>query len=260
MPSCKNDANRDTTSGTYHLEKQILGDVQDIRTRSTFKNQAQVALLFELEPKSIDDAFLDEGLIHIKQVDDGIYIHQTNINEQLAGIFTKPLPKDKLIHIQELLELLLKPHPTFTMAQNLDLLKTSIEYKIENLEDLVVYSKYFFDILALVKIGLDLTIDLNTCGILPFFNHEQKPESLDASGFLVLWITLGSFGRHPSLDALQINMHIVSLGSAYGDRHRFVHYHTEKLRNRYLIMVRIQMDPSSTTITMVDGGGSPPVA
>ncbi|RDY00467.1 Copia protein, partial [Mucuna pruriens] len=47
---------------TYHPEQQILRDVQDrVRTRSTFKNHAQVALLSKIEPKSIDDTFWDEG-------------------------------------------------------------------------------------------------------------------------------------------------------------------------------------------------------
>ncbi|RDX75889.1 hypothetical protein CR513_44175, partial [Mucuna pruriens] len=40
----------------------ILGNVQDkVRTRSTFKDQAKVASLFEVEPKSIGDALLGEG-------------------------------------------------------------------------------------------------------------------------------------------------------------------------------------------------------
>ncbi|RDX93115.1 hypothetical protein CR513_24654, partial [Mucuna pruriens] len=52
----------------YHPEKQILGDVQDkVRTRSTFKNQAQVALLSKFETKSIDDAVLNEGYIKTMQ-------------------------------------------------------------------------------------------------------------------------------------------------------------------------------------------------
>ncbi|RDX75947.1 hypothetical protein CR513_44121, partial [Mucuna pruriens] len=47
---------------TYHLEQQIIGDVQDrVRTRSTFNDQAQVVFLYKLEPKSIDEPCMDKG-------------------------------------------------------------------------------------------------------------------------------------------------------------------------------------------------------
>ncbi|RDX95613.1 hypothetical protein CR513_21838, partial [Mucuna pruriens] len=49
---------------TYHPKQQILGDVQDkVRTRSTFKDQTQFSFLFELEPKSINDASLVEAML-----------------------------------------------------------------------------------------------------------------------------------------------------------------------------------------------------
>ncbi|RDX62131.1 hypothetical protein CR513_59568, partial [Mucuna pruriens] len=34
-----------------------------VRTRSTFKDQAQVALLFNVEPKNVEDALMDNGWI-----------------------------------------------------------------------------------------------------------------------------------------------------------------------------------------------------
>ncbi|RDY06028.1 hypothetical protein CR513_10047, partial [Mucuna pruriens] len=49
-------------------KKIILGDVEEkVRTRSTFKNQAQVASLSELEPKSINDAISYKGWIKVMQ-------------------------------------------------------------------------------------------------------------------------------------------------------------------------------------------------
>ncbi|RDX91960.1 hypothetical protein CR513_25976, partial [Mucuna pruriens] len=48
-------ASRNWKMKTYHLEQKILGNVQDrVITRSTFKDQAQISLLFELEPKRLD--------------------------------------------------------------------------------------------------------------------------------------------------------------------------------------------------------------
>ncbi|RDY00869.1 putative mitochondrial protein, partial [Mucuna pruriens] len=39
---------------TYHLEQQILGNVEDrVRTQSTFKDQAQITMLLEVGPKNI---------------------------------------------------------------------------------------------------------------------------------------------------------------------------------------------------------------
>ncbi|RDX89914.1 putative mitochondrial protein, partial [Mucuna pruriens] len=52
-------------SRTLTIEESIhyiLGNVQDrVRIRSTFKGHAQVALLYEVKPKNIDDVLLDEG-------------------------------------------------------------------------------------------------------------------------------------------------------------------------------------------------------
>ncbi|RDY04550.1 hypothetical protein CR513_11738, partial [Mucuna pruriens] len=48
--------------------KQILGNIQDrVRTWSTFKDQAQMALLLEVEPKNINEALLDNRWILIMQ-------------------------------------------------------------------------------------------------------------------------------------------------------------------------------------------------
>ncbi|RDX92748.1 hypothetical protein CR513_25075, partial [Mucuna pruriens] len=69
--------------------------------------------------------------------------------EQLIDIFTKPFLEYRLVHIRELLDRNNKP------------------------DDSVVYTKYFFDILVFTHMGLDLTLELTTYGILPFLNHEQ---------------------------------------------------------------------------------------
>ncbi|RDX90268.1 Copia protein, partial [Mucuna pruriens] len=53
---------------TYHPKHHIFRNVQDkVRTRPTFKDQVQVALLSKVEPKSIEDALLDEGWIKAMQ-------------------------------------------------------------------------------------------------------------------------------------------------------------------------------------------------
>ncbi|RDX63651.1 Copia protein, partial [Mucuna pruriens] len=55
---------------TYHLEQQILGNVEDrVKTRSTFKGQARAALLSEVEPKNVDDSFLDDRWIKFQKND-----------------------------------------------------------------------------------------------------------------------------------------------------------------------------------------------
>ncbi|RDX93122.1 hypothetical protein CR513_24661, partial [Mucuna pruriens] len=49
---------------TYHPEQQILGNIEDrVRTCSTFKDQAQMALLLEVEPKNVEEALLDDRWI-----------------------------------------------------------------------------------------------------------------------------------------------------------------------------------------------------
>ncbi|RDX94544.1 hypothetical protein CR513_23061, partial [Mucuna pruriens] len=46
---------------TYHHEQQILRNIEDtIKTQSTFKDQAQMALLSEVEPKNVEEALLDD--------------------------------------------------------------------------------------------------------------------------------------------------------------------------------------------------------
>ncbi|RDX80083.1 Copia protein, partial [Mucuna pruriens] len=53
---------------TYHPEQQILGNIEDrFRILSTFKDQAQMALLSEVEPKNIEEALLDDGWIFAMQ-------------------------------------------------------------------------------------------------------------------------------------------------------------------------------------------------
>ncbi|RDX73321.1 hypothetical protein CR513_47095, partial [Mucuna pruriens] len=53
---------------TYHAEQQILGNIQDrVITRSTFKGQAQVVMLFEVDPNNIEDSIFDEGWIKVMQ-------------------------------------------------------------------------------------------------------------------------------------------------------------------------------------------------
>ncbi|RDY01003.1 Copia protein, partial [Mucuna pruriens] len=106
-------------TNTYHSKQQMLGNIQEkVRTRSTFKDQALVAILSEVEPKNIEDALVDEGWIkamqeeldqfqkndiefemsmmgqlkfflglQIKQAEDGIYIHQTNYLNELLKKF-----------------------------------------------------------------------------------------------------------------------------------------------------------------------------
>ncbi|RDX74661.1 putative mitochondrial protein, partial [Mucuna pruriens] len=58
---------------TYHLEQQILGNVEDrVKTQTTFKDQAQMALLLEVEPKNKNDIWKlvlppnDKSIINIK--------------------------------------------------------------------------------------------------------------------------------------------------------------------------------------------------
>ena len=47
---------------TYHPEDQIIGEAGDkVRTRSSFNEENALALLSEVEPKSIDEALKDEG-------------------------------------------------------------------------------------------------------------------------------------------------------------------------------------------------------
>ncbi|RDX64256.1 hypothetical protein CR513_57208, partial [Mucuna pruriens] len=46
------------------FELVIIGDIHDKdRTRSTFKNQGQVALIYEIEPKSVDEVLLAYGWV-----------------------------------------------------------------------------------------------------------------------------------------------------------------------------------------------------
>ncbi|RDY06766.1 hypothetical protein CR513_09200, partial [Mucuna pruriens] len=45
-------------------EQQIIGDNEDkVCTRSTFKSQGQVALIFKIELKNINEALLDDGWV-----------------------------------------------------------------------------------------------------------------------------------------------------------------------------------------------------
>ncbi|RDX98446.1 hypothetical protein CR513_18620, partial [Mucuna pruriens] len=51
-----------TSFGRGAKRRQNLGYLQDkVRIRSTFKDEAQVVLLFELEPKNIKEALMDDG-------------------------------------------------------------------------------------------------------------------------------------------------------------------------------------------------------
>ncbi|RDX66799.1 hypothetical protein CR513_54402, partial [Mucuna pruriens] len=65
---------------TYHLKQQILGNVQDrVKTRSIFKDQAQVALFSKVEPKNIKEGLMDEGWIKAMLVAQG-YSQQEGID------------------------------------------------------------------------------------------------------------------------------------------------------------------------------------
>ncbi|RDX78794.1 hypothetical protein CR513_40874, partial [Mucuna pruriens] len=52
-----------TFLGYFNASKAYKVYNSRVRTRSAFKDQAQVALLFELEPKNIDEALMDDGWI-----------------------------------------------------------------------------------------------------------------------------------------------------------------------------------------------------
>ncbi|RDY06938.1 hypothetical protein CR513_09011, partial [Mucuna pruriens] len=48
----------------YLTTSKILGHIEDrVKTRSTFKDQAQMTLLSEFEPKNVEEALLDDKWI-----------------------------------------------------------------------------------------------------------------------------------------------------------------------------------------------------
>jgi len=60
----KNNQLRDWKFKTHHPPDLIIGDKgEGVRTRSRFKDQANIALISEVEPKTIDEALKDDGWI-----------------------------------------------------------------------------------------------------------------------------------------------------------------------------------------------------
>ena len=60
----RNEVKRNWHFKTYHLEDQIIGNPEDkVRTRSTFREYSDVAIISEMEPMKIEEALLDEGRI-----------------------------------------------------------------------------------------------------------------------------------------------------------------------------------------------------
>jgi len=60
----KNNQPRDWKFKTHHAPNLIIGDKgEGVRTRSRFKDQANIALISEVEPKTIDEALKDDGWI-----------------------------------------------------------------------------------------------------------------------------------------------------------------------------------------------------
>ncbi|RDX99098.1 Copia protein, partial [Mucuna pruriens] len=73
---------------------------------------------------------------HAKHIEIKHHFIRDITENQFVDIFTKPLLEDKLVHVRNLIE-------------------------------------YFFDILVLADMGIDLTSESTSCWILPFFSHEQ---------------------------------------------------------------------------------------
>ena len=54
--------------GRNHQESQIIGDSADcVQTRSSLRTQGDIALIFEMEPKHIDDAMQDDNWVKVMQ-------------------------------------------------------------------------------------------------------------------------------------------------------------------------------------------------
>ncbi|RDY10142.1 hypothetical protein CR513_05384, partial [Mucuna pruriens] len=100
---------------TYYSKQHILGDVQDKVKRSTFKDQAQVAFLFELESKSIDDALLDKDISIIGT--EWIFRNKVNENGKVIKNKAKVVAQDysqrEGIDLLKLLLILCETTPMF---------------------------------------------------------------------------------------------------------------------------------------------------
>ncbi|RDX78791.1 hypothetical protein CR513_40877, partial [Mucuna pruriens] len=80
-------ADLNTSSKESYLDKEPKEDKLEststnwVRTRSSSKDQAQVALLFELEPKNIDEALMDDG--------SSLWTKASTLYEKLSSFFMK---------------------------------------------------------------------------------------------------------------------------------------------------------------------------